>query len=231
MIRNFSNNGVEKVITVSYSLESCEQNLEISCDKENVFVAVGVHPEEIENLDINLLEKYAKNPKVVAIGEIGLDYHYEGYDKEKQRKGLVEQLKLAHKLNLPVIIHLRDAYEDLKNVLIENKDILTKVVIHCYSGSLEYARELFKMGIYFSFTGIITFKNARKTLEVIKEMPMDKIMVETDCPYLCPEPFRGQLNEPKMVNYVFDKICEIKEIDREKAKEIIRENVRNFFGI
>lgn len=231
IIKNMPFDNLEKVITVSYSMESSKDSVKISNENNNVFCAVGVHPENIDEIDINTLEELAKNKKVVAIGEIGLDYHYEGFDKEKQKQALIEQLKLAKKINLPVIIHLRDAYEDLKNILLEYKDILTKIVIHCYSGSLEYAKEILNLGVYFSFTGIITFKNARKVLDVIDFLPLNRIMIETDCPYLCPEPFRGNLNEPKMVKYVLEKICEIKRLDIETVSKAIRNNVKEFFGI
>ena len=178
------------------------------------------------------LEKLATNKKVLAIGEIGLDYHYDGYNKQKQIDGFLSQLKLAYKLKLPIVIHLRDAYEDMLNLLKENKELLIYgFVIHCYSGSLEFAKELLKLGAYFSFTGNITFKNARKTIEVIEFLPLDRIMVETDSPYLAPEPVRGTINEPKNVNYVFNKIREIKNIERTELDKIIRENVRNFYKI
>lgn len=235
IISNMTNDNLEKIITVSASMLDSNENVVIANENQNVYSVVGVHPENIDEInDINLqeLEKLAHSKKVVAVGEIGLDYHYDGYNKQKQIDGFLSQVKLANKLKLPVVIHLRDAYEDMLNLLKENKDLLTfGFVIHCYSGSLEVAKELLKLGAYFSFTGNITFKNARKSIEVIEFLPLDRIMVETDSPYLSPEPVRGTVNEPKNVNYVFNKIKEIKNIDRDKLDKIIRENVRNFYKI
>lgn len=230
-----SDNNLEKIITVSASMLDCEKNLKLATTNENIYCAVGIHPENQEELtksNFKKLEELAKNKKVVAIGEIGLDYHYENYNKDIQSFGLTEQIKLAYKLKLPVVIHLRDAYEDMINILKENINFLKYgFVIHCYSGSLEYAKLLLKLGAMFSFTGNITFKNARKAIEVIEFLPANKIMVETDSPYLSPEPFSGTINEPKNVNYVFNKICEIKNVSKEVLDNLIRENVRNFYKI
>lgn len=231
IIDNLSKNNIEKVITVGYDKESSERNIEITNLYDNIYCAVGVHPSNTVD-DISFLENLAQNKKVVAIGEIGLDYHYEGFDKQKQIDCFVKQIKLAHKLKLPIIIHLRDAYLDMLNLLNEYKEYLTYgFVVHCYSGSLDFAKELLNLGAYLSFTGVITFNNAKKSLEVIKNIPLDRIMIETDCPYLAPEPFRGSLNEPKMVNFVFDKICEIRNLNREELTKILRENTRKFFNI
>ncbi|MBE5746306.1 MAG: TatD family deoxyribonuclease [Clostridiales bacterium] len=231
IINNLKDNNIEKVITVSYDKESCFRNLEI-CNKFNgIYMSIGVHPSNsFENLDF--LNEIKLNSKIVAVGEIGLDYHYENINKIEQKECFIKQIKFAYLNKLPIIIHLRDAYEDMLNILKEYKEYLIYgAVVHCYSGSVEYAKELLKLGLYISFTGVITFKNAKKSLEVIKEVPLDRIMIETDCPYLCPEPFRSQLNEPKFVNLVFEKIAEIKNIDKEKLDEILRENTRKFFKI
>jgi len=231
IINSLSKNNIEKVITVGYDKKSSERNIEITNKYENIYCAVGVHPSNIVD-DLSFLESLAKNKKVMAIGEIGLDYHYPNFDKQKQIDGFIKQIKLAHKLKLPIIIHLRDAYLDMLEILNKYKDFLTYgFVVHCYSGSVEYANELLKLGAYLSFTGVITFNNAKKSLEVIKNYPLDKIMIETDCPYLAPVPFRGSLNEPKLVNFVFDKICETKNIDKQTLTQILRENTRKFFNI
>ena len=235
IISNMTSDNLEKIITVSASITDSRENVVIANENQNVYSAIGIHPENIDEVnEENLLEleKLATNKKVLAIGEIGLDYHYDGYNKQKQIDGFLSQLKLAYKLKLPIVIHLRDAYEDMLNLLKENKELLIYgFVIHCYSGSLEFAKELLKLGAYFSFTGNITFKNARKTIEVIGFLPLDRFMVETDSPYLAPEPVRGTINEPKNVNYVFNKIREIKNIERTELDKIIRENVRNFYKI
>lgn len=231
IINTLKENNIEKVITVSYDAKSCLKSVELSKKYNEVYAVVGIHPSNPEE-DMSFLHDLAQNKKVLAIGEIGLDYHYEGYNKEKQIETFIKQIKLAYNLNLPIVIHLRDAYEDMLNILKEYKDYLIYgAVVHCYSGSLEYAKELLKLGLYFSFTGVITYKNAKKSLEVIKEIPLDRIMIETDCPYLTPEHFRGKLNEPKFVNLVFDKICEVKNLEKSKLENILRENTRKFYKI
>ena len=235
IIANMQNDNLEKIISVSASIKDSLEVSSLIEKYDNIYGAIGIHPENIEECNdknLSLLNELAKNKKIVAIGEIGLDYHYEGYDKQKQIDGFISQVKLASSLNLPIVIHLRDAYDDMLNLLKENRQYLKNgFVIHCYSGSLEFAKEMLKLGAYFSFTGNITFKNARKAIEVINYLPLDKIMVETDSPYLSPEPFRGTLNEPKNVNLVFNKICEIKNIDKNELEKIIRENVRKFYKI
>ena len=231
IINNLENNNLEKVITVAYDTQSSFKNIEISSKYDKIYTSIGVHPEKCcENLDF--LETLVNNNKVIAIGEIGLDYHYDGYNKENQKKCFINQIIFAYNHKLPIIIHLRDAYQDMLDILKEYKHYLTYgAVVHCYSGSWEYAKELLKLGLYISFTGVITFKNVRQSIEVIKEMPLDKLLIETDCPYLCPEPFRGKLNEPKFVNLVFDKICEIRDINKKDLENILRQNTRNFFKI
>jgi len=224
-------NNIEKVITVGYDTESSLKSVELSEKYDNVCAVVGIHPSSPEE-DISFLKDLTKNKKVLAIGEIGLDYHYPNFNKELQIDTFISQIKLAYSLKLPIVIHLRDAYEDMLNILKEYKEYLVYgAVVHCYSGSLEYAKELLNLGLYISFTGVITFNNAKKSIEVIKNIPLDKIMIETDCPYLAPEPYRGKLNEPKFVNLVFDKICEVRKIDRESLTQILRENTRKFYKI
>lgn len=232
---SLNENNLEKVILASSSLLDSEGNVMLTKKFDNFYATVGIHPENAEEVtDENLLkiESLAKNDKVVAIGEIGLDYHYDGYNKEKQIAGFVKQMELSNKLSLPFVIHLRDAYDDMLKILKENKNLLNYGFdIHCFCGSKEVAGELLKLGAYFSFTGNITFKNARKAIEVIDFLPENRIMTETDCPYLAPEPVRGTINEPKNVNYVFNKICEIKNINKDVMDTIIRNNVRDFYKI
>ncbi len=235
IINNFEKEGLEKVITIGADIKTCNKNLEIVNNFNNIYCSVGIHPEseeEFSDENFKKIEMLAKNEKVVAIGEVGLDYHYDGFNKEKQIEGFVKQIKIAYKLKLPLIIHLRDATKDMLEVLNENKEYLKYgFVFHCFSESLETCKTLLKLGAYFSFTGNITYKNAKKCVEVIDFLPIDRIMLETDCPYLAPEPVRGTVNEPKNVKYVLKKICEIKNIDEIKAQEIIRNNVRNFYNI
>jgi len=227
-------NNLEKIICASFDISSSLKAKELSSKFNEIYYAVGVHPFNLENLDENYLSILENliTEKTVAIGEIGLDYSRGSDNKQEQIKIFTQQLNLAYKLKLPVIIHLRDAYEDMLEILKENKELLKfGVVVHCYSGSLEYANELLKLGCFLSFTGVITFSNAKKSVEVIKNIPLDKVMIETDCPYLAPVPLRGTLNEPKNVNLVFEKICELKNIKPQELELILRNNTRKFFNI
>ena len=199
-----------------------------------VYATVGYHPDYANDYNEKIEEELsilAQNEKVVAIGEIGLDYYYKDCPpKEIQKDVFEKQLNLASKLNLPVVIHIRDAFGDAIEVLKNNQSKLKNGgVIHCYSGSIETAKILLDMGFYLSFNGVITFKNAKKNVEVLKTIPLDRILVETDSPYLSPEPFRGQINEPKNVNIVVDKMSEILCIDRQKLVEILNNNAKNLF--
>lgn len=234
IIHNMKNDNLEKIICPSFDMKSSLKAVELANKYQNVYSAIGVHPFDINSLSENYITELENmiTEKVVAIGEIGLDYSRGNEDKELQIKVFLEQLKLANKKRLPVIIHLRDAYEDMLKLLQTNKNLLTYgVVIHCYSGSGEYAQELLKLGCFISFTGVITFSNAKKSIEALKVIPLDKIMIETDLPYLAPVPLRGTRNEPKNVNYVFNKISEVLEISPNKLDEILRQNTKKFFNI
>ena len=200
-----------------------------------MYAAVGWHPEDLEGiLDNSYLDElaaWAVHPKVVAIGEIGLDYYWKGNEpKDVQKRRLLEQLDLAKQFDLPVIIHDRDAHGDILEIF--QKEVTgVRAVFHCYSGSLEDAKVLVKLGWMLSFTGVITYKNARKALEVIEWLPMDRIMVETDSPYLTPEPFRGKRNDSGKVHLVAEAIARVKGMDPEEAARITLENGTRFFRI
>ena len=174
------------------------------------------------------IKKLATHDKVVAIGEIGLDYYWDTSTKEKQIEYFKNQLHLANELNLPVIIHDREAHQDTFNILKEIP-VNKKGVLHCYSGSVEMAREFLKLGYYLGFGGSTTFKNAKNVIEVIKDIPNDRFLIETDCPYLTPHPFRGQVNEPKYTTYVAQKIAEIKGVSYDKVVETTTKNALNLF--
>ena len=226
--------GVSKIIVASSNFITSKKSQRFAQENENGFVAVGVHPEDCEEYDKVAadIEKIAKAEKVVAIGEIGLDYHYEGIDKEKQKDAFEKQILLAHKLNLPIVIHSRDAMDDTLRILKKHKDKLGKGgIFHCYSGSVEEAKEILKLGFSFSFGGVCTFKNARKVVEVLEFLPIEKIMLETDCPYLAPEPYRGQVNEPKNIPYIAEKIASIKGLSLEEVGKITTENAERMFKI
>lgn len=201
---------------------------------DSIYATVGFHPEFCNEYNEEVekeIKKLASSPKVVAYGEIGLDYYYDdGAPREKQREVFERQIILANELSLPLVIHIRDAFEDAIKILKANTDkIQNGAVIHCFSGSVETAKILLDMGFYLSFNGVITFKNAKKSVEVLKTVPLNKILVETDSPYLSPEPFRGKLNEPKNVNIVVDKISQILEMDRQELVKILNQNARNLF--
>ena len=200
---------------------------------EPIYATIGYHPDYCREYNQEVeykLKEYAKDEKVVAYGEIGLDYHGDFAPKEIQKMVFERQIHVANELDLPLVIHIRDAFEDAINILKANRDKINNgAVIHCFSGSVEIAKIFTDMGFYVSFNGVLTFKNAKKSVEVVKTLPIDKILVETDSPYLSPEPYRGKLNEPKNVNIVVDKMAEILEIDRDELEKILNQNARNLF--
>lgn len=233
VVENAKCEKVEKIISASYNFSSCEKNLDIADKFKNVFVAVGVHPENVDEIGedfILKLENFAKNKKVVAIGEIGLDYYWRDDNKEKQKEVFIKQIELANRLSLPIVVHCRDAIGDALEILKKHTPI-KESLMHCYSGSFESAEEFMKLGFSFSFGGVVTFKNAKKVVEVVKNLPIEKIMLETDCPYMSPEPFRGQINEPKNVSIIAKKIAEIKNIEFSKIEENTTENAEKMFKI
>ncbi len=226
--------GVEKIICASSSYETSLKSAEFVRSTEGLFCTVGVHPEDCETYDEveEKIEKLAKEKKVVAIGEIGLDYHYENIDIEKQKEVFEKQVILANKLSLPIVIHSRDAMADTMEILKRNKDKLKAGgIFHCYSGSVEEAKEILKLGFSFSFGGVCTFKNARKAVEVLEFLPIENILLETDCPYLAPVPHRGEINEPKYIPIIAEKIAEIKGLTLEEVANVTTKNAERVFGI
>ncbi len=226
-------NNVKRIITNGTSVESSKRCLKLANSFENVYAAVGIHPECVDELvedDLKQIEVLAKEDKVVAVGEIGIDYHYTKENKEKQIALFIEQLKIADKLHLPVIIHSRDCIGDMLEVLKENKELLSNgFVMHCFSESVEVLREILKLGGSISVGGILTYKNARVLLEVAKVVPKDKIMLETDCPYLSPEGFRGQINEPKNIPYVAKKLAQLWDMTADEVMKVTTKNAINMF--
>ena len=231
LIKRILSENVSGFIQVGCSLKSIPRSLEIAEEFDNVFVSAGIHPHYASELPadyLSRLQKWANHPCVVAIGEIGLDYHYEGYSRSNQIKVFRAQLNFAENLGLPVIIHSRDATEDMMEIL---REMRPKAVMHCYLGSAETARELMKLGIPISFTGVITFKNAKKAVEVCRETPLQMLMLETDCPYMAPEPFRGKVCDSSMAWHTAAKIAEIKGISTEEVVRICNANAERFFNI
>lgn len=222
---------LEFCVNIGYDLASSKKSLELAKEYDFIYAVIGVHPIDIAEYDEEVekeLELLGKNPKVVAIGEIGLDYHWMTEPKEVQQERFKKQLELAERLNKPVVIHTRDAMEDTVNILKEYPNITG--VIHCYPGSLETAKQLVDR-FYLGIGGTLTFKNSKKAVEVVKDIPLDRIVIETDCPYLTPEPFRGKRNEPIYVEYVAKKIAEIKEISVEDVTKVTTENAKKLYRI
>ena len=226
--------GVELILNPGCDLKSSQTAVELAERFPFVYAAVGVHPEECADWnaehDIPVLEALAQDPKVRAIGEIGLDYHWpENPPRELQQQVFHAQLDLAEKLNLPVIVHDRDAHHDCLEIVRAHPNVT--VVYHCYSGGVEDAKTLMKLGWMISFTGSITFKNARRALEVIDLLPLDRMMIETDSPYMSPEPFRGRRNDSGRVHLVAEAIARRKGLDPEEVARITLENGKRFFRI
>ena len=219
-------------MNIGAHLESSRAAVAISEQYEEIYATVGFHPCDTYDLTeahYAELESLAKHKRVKAIGEIGLDYHYEDTDKDKQFVAFRRQMALAEKLGLPVVIHSREATQDTLAILKEFPNV--KGVVHSYSGSVETAKILLGMGYYLSFNGIVTFKNAHKAREVLATLPHDRVLIETDCPYLSPEPHRGERNDPSLVPFVAAKVAEIWGIAQEEVAKITYENGRRFYGI
>ncbi|MBE6986631.1 MAG: TatD family deoxyribonuclease [Ruminococcaceae bacterium] len=225
--------GIGLLMNPGCSLESSRNAAALAETYSYIYAAVGSHPDAADEVNEEVLEEYRKlcklNPKIKAIGEIGLDYHYEDIPRELQQKAFVAQMELAQELNLPVIVHERDAHEDGMAIIRQFPRVCG--VFHCYSGSAEMARQLTDLGWYIGFTGVLTFKNARRAIEAAQAIPLDRIVIETDCPYMSPEPFRGRRNEPSRVCYMADKLAEIRGISAEEARRITFENGKRLYGI
>ncbi len=231
VVSDFFEAGGKRIIDVGYNEASSIKAKDNSYRFKNVFFACGIHPSEAsKTYDIGVIDRLLDDNRCVALGEIGLDYHYENFEKNKQFDLFEQQIVLANKKNKPIVIHSRDASCDMLSILKSNAKYLNKgFLMHCYSESKEQAKNYLDLGAYFSFGGPITFKNSKKE-DIIKFIPIDRIMAETDSPYLCPHPFRGSLNEPKMVKLVYQKLSEILGIQEACLVEQIEKNVLAFFG-
>lgn len=233
VVENALSEKVDKIITAGFDISSSRKNLEIASRFPNVFATIGIHPEMVDELEkdyLEVLKDMSKNKKVVAIGEIGLDYHFKDDNKELQKEIFVKQIELANFLDLPVVVHSRDAMGDTLELLKKHPP-KKESLLHCYSGSIESAKEFIKLGFSFSFGGVVTFNNAKNVFKVVEELPIEKIMLETDCPYMAPVPFRGKRNEPMYIPYIARKITEIKNIEVEKIAETTTKNAEKMFKI
>lgn len=234
ILNQMKENGVENAITIGSNIEDSKFNVELANKYDNIYCAVGVHPEDVESFDLNLLEELVKdnvNNKLVAIGEIGLDYYWRKDNKEEQIKVFEAQIELAKKYGLPIVVHCREAYGDCLDILQKHAPYNSGGVIHCYSGSIEWAREIVALGLIISFTGVVTYNNAKNVQEVAKWIDNDLFMVETDSPYLTPVPYRGQENNPSLVKYVAKYIAELKNINYEEIDKITTKNAKKLFKI
>ena len=233
VISDIQEKGVIGVLNCGASLEGARDSVKLADKYDFIYAAVGIHPSYADMVDskvIEELEQLSKNEKVRAIGEIGLDYYWEeNPSREIQKEAFRAQMQLAEKLDMPVVIHDRDAHADTLEILKEFPKVTG--VIHCFSGSVEFARECLKLGYYIGFTGVVTFKNAKKIIEVAKEVPLDRILVETDCPYMAPTPYRGKRNQSSYIIHILEKIAEIKDIPIETLNNHTISNVMNLLKI
>lgn len=224
--------GVRAVVNASVDIATAKKAIEFSEKYPYMYAAVGIHPENLDGLEENYLsilaDLYENNKKVVAIGEIGLDYYWD-IPKEPQLKVFEDQLKLALELDAPVVIHDREAHGDTMRIL--KKYTPKKVLLHCYSGSREMLKEVMRMGAFISLGGVVTFKNARVPVEVAEAVPVDRLLLETDCPYLSPVPFRGKRNSSEKIAFTAEKIAEIKGMDTQNLIDITCKNAFEFFDI
>lgn len=225
--------GVKKIVNVGYDLPSSELSAELAARFPSVYAAVGVHPHDAKNIDAkcyDFFRKAAALDKTVAIGEIGLDFHYDLSPRDVQQKVFLEQLEFAFELKLPVIIHSREADGLTLSLLKENKRFLSNgAILHCYGGSAEMVKEFDKLDLFYSFGGSLTFKNAKEKPAVLKAVPTDRLLVETDCPYMTPVPYRGTDNEPKYIPLVLEKMSEILQVELSELEDMTERNTETLF--
>ena len=233
VLRSLPLSGIELLMNPGCSLESSKKAVQLAQDYDYIYAAVGSHPDAADEVNDAVLNDYRMlcklSPKVKAIGEIGLDYHYEDIPRELQKKAFIAQMELAKELDLPVIVHERDAHEDGMAIIKQFPTVTG--VFHCYSGSAQMAQELVKLGWYIGFTGVLTFKNARRAIEAAQAIPLDRIVLETDCPYMSPEPFRGRRNDPSKLYRMAEKLAEIRGISAEEAQRITFENGKRLYRL
>ncbi len=230
-IKNALENNVNYITIAGYDLESSRRAVEIANEYSFIYATVGISPNDCLNTtdeDLKEIEMLLQNHRVVALGEIGLDYYWDDVPKDKQKDVFLKQIEIAKKYDKPIVIHARDAYEDTYNILKEAKHY---GIMHCYSGSVEMAERYVKIGFMISLAGPVTFKNAKVPKEVARAIGIDHLLIETDCPYLTPHPFRGKLNEPANVVYIAQEIAKLKNMEIEDVARITTFNAKRMFGI
>lgn len=231
LLASMPDKGVGYIVNAGVDIETSKWSIEYSEKYDFIYSAVGVHPESADNLPedyISQLESLAKHKKAVAIGEIGLDYYWDNVPRDVQKKVFIEQLNLARDMNLPVVIHDRDAHGDTMDILRQYKP---NGLLHCFSGSVEMCKEIVKLGMSISLGGVVTFKNARQSVEVAEYIPLDRLLLETDAPYLTPVPFRGKRCDSSMIKFTAMRIAEIKGISMEELINITTENACRLYNI
>ena len=233
LIPRLYESGVTRIIDVACDVRTAENTVALLDRYPFIYGTVGMHPHDVKYMDNALMDRIAAllaHPKMLALGEIGLDYHYDFSPREDQKKWFAEQLDLAKQLGYPVTLHIREAFGDCMDILRAHRDGL-RGVMHCYSGSVETAYECLDLGLSFSFGGAVTFKNAKKPVEVVRMLPAESILLETDCPYMTPVPHRGERNDPSFMRLTAEKIAEIRGVSAEEIAELTYRNANAVFGI
>jgi TatD DNase family protein len=231
LISSLEDKGVVGVVSCGVDIETSKSNMELAHEYDFIYFAAGFHPENLEGAsleDISKIREFAADEKCAAIGEIGLDYHWMSSSKEVQKSFFEAQIELANELEMPVIVHDREAHGDTLDILRATKP---EGVLHCFSGSKEMAREIIGLGMYIGLNGVVTFPNARKSLEVVKEIPLERLVLETDCPYLAPVPMRGKRNDSSFIQYTAERIAEVLDIDTQELLDITHKNALELFKI
>ncbi len=234
LLRSMHERNVGWIVNVGAAPEGCRMGVALAEQYDFIYAAVGLHPDEVGDLTDEFLawmrETARTNPRVVAIGEIGLDYHWDVEPRDVQKECFIRQMDLARELDLPIAVHSRDAAQDTFDVIAEHGEGLSGI-IHCYSGSPEMAREYVKLGYYIGLGGVVTFKNAKKAKETAAEIPLEHIVLETDCPYMAPVPYRGKRNSSDLIDYVAAEIADIRGISKEEVIGQTTENAKGLFHI
>jgi TatD DNase family protein len=226
--------GIERIVNIGFNRQTIPTTLQLAEEHDFIYAAIGWHPQDAGTMqpgDLEWIEELCKHPKVVAIGEIGLDYYWDTSAKDVQHTVFREQIRLARKIGKPIIIHNRDAHRDVLQILKEEKAEEVGGIMHCFSGSPETAMECVKMNFHISFGGPITYKNAVQPKEALARVPMDRLLIETDCPYLTPVPYRGKRNESSYVKYVAEAAAQIKQVTADEIAQITTHNARKLLGI
>ena len=232
IIKRSKDVGIEKLLTISTSVESFQKIKNIIKEDEIIFGTIGIHPHETDNNEISIdyiVKNFEENPKIIGIGETGLDFYYNNSDKEKQIKSFKKHIEASIKTNSPLVVHSRNAEDETFEILNKYQGEKLKILMHCFTGSKNFAEKLLKLNAFFSASGIITFKNSIDLQETFKILPLEKILIETDSPYLAPVPNRGKKNEPSFLSYTAQKLAEIKDLSKQEITKITTKNFNNLF--